>query len=56
MNPNEALGLLIYTIEVTNNFLKFREAWLSITRSTSIELSLAWPLMLLIDWLPTTLS
>lgn len=28
LNPNEALGLLIYTTKVTNNFLKFRESWL----------------------------
>jgi len=27
-NPNEALGILIYKIEATNNFLKIRGAWL----------------------------
>ena len=41
-NPNEAPCLLIYTTEATNNFLKIREAQLSNSRLTCLQLSLAW--------------
>ena len=34
-NPNEILGLSIYTTEVSNNFLKSREAWLPNSRWTN---------------------
>lgn len=46
LNPNEALGLLIYRTEATNNFLKIREDWLPKLRLTCLQLSL--------DWLPRT--
>ena len=56
LNPHEALGLLTYTIEATNSFVKFREAWLPISRSTHLQLSLAWLPMNLMAQLLVTLS
>ena len=32
LNPNEALGLFIYTTEFSNDFLKYREAQLPKSR------------------------
>jgi len=56
MNPNEALGLLIYTTEVTNNFLKFMEAWLPISRPIGLQLLLACLPMNFMTWLLATPS